>query len=127
MTPEVAPETGSGFSAEKARAAAWFRFLRDEIVAAFEGLETRHGGPQAGRRFDQRTGHRHRTEADDDVRLRGLGGVGEVGLAAREAHMAPAVAVQRLHEHIGGELEVRELEHVADGDVHGREGRHGGR
>jgi len=26
----------------KARAAAWFRSLRDRIVAAFEDLETRH-------------------------------------------------------------------------------------
>ena len=27
------------FDDEKARASAWFRSLRDEIVAAFEGLE----------------------------------------------------------------------------------------
>ncbi len=37
------------FTEEKAKAAAWFRLLRDQIVAAFEGLETRHGGPDAGR------------------------------------------------------------------------------
>ena len=29
----------SGFKEEKARAAAWFGELRDQIVAAFEGLE----------------------------------------------------------------------------------------
>ena len=34
------------FSTEKAMAAAWFRQLRDEIVAAFEGLEENHAtGP----------------------------------------------------------------------------------
>ena len=33
---------------ERARAAAWFRTLRDEIVAAFEGLEASHDtGPFA--------------------------------------------------------------------------------
>ena len=31
------------FTTQKARAAAWFRTLRDEIVAAFEALEVRHG------------------------------------------------------------------------------------
>ena len=36
------------FDAEKARAAAWFRELRDEIVGAFEGLEESHDkGPLA--------------------------------------------------------------------------------
>ena len=35
-------------TAEKARAAAWFRQLRDDIVAAFEGLEDSHAeGPFA--------------------------------------------------------------------------------
>ncbi|KMW60460.1 Coproporphyrinogen III oxidase, aerobic [Candidatus Rhodobacter oscarellae] len=32
------------FDQEKARASAWFRQLRDEIVAAFEALETKSGG-----------------------------------------------------------------------------------
>ena len=32
-----------GMGAERAEAAAWFRHLRDEIVAAFEGLEDRFG------------------------------------------------------------------------------------
>lgn len=36
------------FDSEKARAAAWFRTLRDEIVTAFEGLEDGHdSGPLA--------------------------------------------------------------------------------
>lgn len=35
--------------AEKEQAAAWFRTLRDEIVAAFEGLEDRFGTGPAGR------------------------------------------------------------------------------
>ena len=38
------------FDDRKARAAAWFRSLRDEIVAAFEGLEVSHTtGPLADR------------------------------------------------------------------------------
>ncbi len=37
---------------EKARASAWFRELRDEIVAAFEGLEDMHGGAGAAGRFE---------------------------------------------------------------------------
>ncbi|MDP3960184.1 MAG: oxygen-dependent coproporphyrinogen oxidase [Pseudorhodobacter sp.] len=40
------------FDARKARAAAWFRTLRDQIVAAFEGLEDSHGGPGAAGRFE---------------------------------------------------------------------------
>lgn len=40
------------FDARKARAAAWFRALRDQIVAAFEGLEDSHGGPGAAGRFE---------------------------------------------------------------------------
>lgn len=36
------------FDSEKARAAAWFRSLRDEIVTAFEGLEANHDtGPMS--------------------------------------------------------------------------------
>ena len=36
------------FDTEKARAAAWFRTLRDDIVAAFEQLEANHDtGPMA--------------------------------------------------------------------------------
>ena len=35
------------FGTQKARAAAWFRKLRDDIVAAFEGLEDSHSvGPE---------------------------------------------------------------------------------
>jgi len=40
------------FDARKARAAGWFRTLRDQIVAAFEGLEDSHGGPGAAGRFE---------------------------------------------------------------------------
>jgi len=40
------------FHARKARAAAWFRTLRDQIVVAFEGLEDSHGGPGAAGRFE---------------------------------------------------------------------------
>lgn len=40
------------FDARKARAATWFRALRDQIVAAFEGLEDSHGGPGAAGRFE---------------------------------------------------------------------------
>ena len=36
----------------KARAAAWFRSLRDRIVAAFEDLETRHAAGGAPGRFE---------------------------------------------------------------------------
>ncbi len=32
------------FRSGKGKAAAWFRTLRDEIVAAFEGLEDSHNG-----------------------------------------------------------------------------------
>ena len=41
-TTDTTSATGQDFSAEKSRAAAWFRALRDEIVAAFEGLEDSH-------------------------------------------------------------------------------------
>ncbi|RID91739.1 oxygen-dependent coproporphyrinogen oxidase [Gemmobacter lutimaris] len=37
------------FETRKTRAADWFRSLRDEIVTAFEALETRFGGAAAGR------------------------------------------------------------------------------
>lgn len=37
------------FDPQKTRAAAWFRSLRDEIVTAFEGLETGIGGANPGR------------------------------------------------------------------------------
>ena len=37
------------FDARKARAAAWFRELRDQIVASFEGLEDRFGQGTPGR------------------------------------------------------------------------------
>jgi len=40
------------FDDRKARAAGWFRTLRDQIVAAFEGLEQAHSGDRAPGRFE---------------------------------------------------------------------------
>ncbi|MEH7828293.1 oxygen-dependent coproporphyrinogen oxidase [Gemmobacter denitrificans] len=37
------------FESRKSRASAWFRDLRDQIVTAFEGLETQQGGAAPGR------------------------------------------------------------------------------
>jgi len=42
------------FATRKARAADWFRSLRDRIVTAFEGLEDEAGGPAAPGRFELR-------------------------------------------------------------------------
>ncbi|RVV97447.1 oxygen-dependent coproporphyrinogen oxidase [Mesobaculum littorinae] len=39
--------TAETMAEEKARASSWFRALRDEIVAAFEGIEASHAGPGA--------------------------------------------------------------------------------
>jgi coproporphyrinogen III oxidase len=59
-----------GMDARKAEAAAWFRALRDEIVAAFEGVEDAHGaGPMADRpagRFAVTETRRH-AEAGEDA------------------------------------------------------------
>ena len=41
-----------GFEAEKKTASAWFRTLRDEIVAAFEGLEDSQAGDAPAGRFE---------------------------------------------------------------------------
>lgn len=40
------------FETQKSRVATWFRSLRDDIVAAFEGLEDTQGGDAAPGRFD---------------------------------------------------------------------------
>jgi coproporphyrinogen III oxidase len=40
------------FDTRKARAAAWFRDLRDRIVAAFEAIEDDFGGPAPAGRFE---------------------------------------------------------------------------
>ena len=54
---------------EKAQAAAWFRSLRDEIVAAFETLEdTQDSGPLAGQapgRFEVSETQRKGAEGED--------------------------------------------------------------
>ena len=41
-----------GFEAEKRKASSWFRRLRDEIVASFEGLEDSHNGEGTAGRFE---------------------------------------------------------------------------
>lgn len=57
------------FETEKSRAAAWFRSLRDEIVAAFEGLEQDHSeGPlsaEAPGRFEVSETQRHSEDGSD--------------------------------------------------------------
>lgn len=57
------------FAPQKARAAAWFRALRDEIVAAFEALEDSHAqGPLADRpaaRFELRETRRASEDGSD--------------------------------------------------------------
>ena len=49
----------------KARASDWFRSLRDEIVAAFEGLEDTQGGPEAVGRFEVTETRRTGDEGED--------------------------------------------------------------
>jgi coproporphyrinogen III oxidase len=41
-----------GFEAEKSKASAWFRTLRDDIVASFEGLEDSHASDDPIGRFE---------------------------------------------------------------------------
>ncbi len=57
------------FADKKARASGWFRSLRDEIVAAFEGLEDSHDtGPfadQPAGRFDVSETKRHSDDGSD--------------------------------------------------------------
>ena len=57
------------FETEKATASAWFRSLRDEIVAAFEGLEDSHSdGPfaeMAPARFEVTETRRHAEDGGD--------------------------------------------------------------
>lgn len=58
------------FDTRKAEASAWFRALRDQIIAAFEGIEDAHAsGPLSDRpagRFDV-TPTRRKGEADEDA------------------------------------------------------------
>jgi coproporphyrinogen III oxidase len=53
------------FDERKARAAAWFRQLRDDIVAAFEDLEDRHQSADAAGRFDVSQTKRHSEDGSD--------------------------------------------------------------
>ncbi len=53
------------FDERKARAAAWFRQLRDDIVAAFEDLEDRHQSANAAGRFDVSQTKRHSEDGSD--------------------------------------------------------------
>ena len=53
------------FDERKARAAAWFRQLRDDIVAAFEDLEDRHQSADAAGRFDVSQTQRHSEDGSD--------------------------------------------------------------
>lgn len=53
------------FDERKARAAAWFRQLRDDIVAAFEDLEDRHHSADAVGRFDVSHTKRHSEDGSD--------------------------------------------------------------
>ena len=53
------------FDERKARAAAWFRQLRDDIVAAFEDLEDRHQSADAAGRFDVSQTKRHAEDGSD--------------------------------------------------------------
>ena len=42
----------NGFETEKGKASAWFRTLRDDIVAVFEGLEISHAGTDPVGQFE---------------------------------------------------------------------------
>lgn len=53
------------FSLRKARAADWFRTLRDRIVTAFEDLEIRAQGEIPAGRFDIRPTERHGPNGED--------------------------------------------------------------
>ena len=53
------------FDERKARAAAWFRQLRDDIVVAFEDLEDRHQSADAAGRFDVSQTKRHSEDGSD--------------------------------------------------------------
>ncbi len=54
------------FDARKTQASAWFRQLRDDIVAAFEGLEDSHTGSEApAGRFEVTETKRHADDGGD--------------------------------------------------------------
>jgi coproporphyrinogen III oxidase len=53
------------FDDRKSRASAWFRTLRDEIVATFEALEDAQGGEGAAGRFEVSETRRHSDDGSD--------------------------------------------------------------
>ena len=53
------------FETEKARASAWFRSLRDDIVAAFHALEDRHDGDGPAGRMEVRATRRTAEDGAD--------------------------------------------------------------
>ena len=92
------------FEARKARAAGWFRDLRNEIVAAFEGLEDAHvSGPLSDRdpgRFELRETRRTGPDGGDAGGglmsvLRGGRVFEKVGVNVSEVHGALGAQAQR--------------------------------
>jgi coproporphyrinogen III oxidase len=82
------------FAPRKARAAAWFRQLRDQIVAAFEGLEdTQRSGPTA----DMAAG---RFEVNETTRADGGGGLMSVMRGGRVFEKV-GVNVSEVHGTLG--------------------------
>lgn len=82
------------FDPRKARAAAWFRQLRDQIVAAFEGLEdTQRSGPTA----DMAAG---RFEVNETTRADGGGGLMSVMRGGRVFEKV-GVNVSEVHGTLG--------------------------
>ena len=53
------------FATQKARASAWFRALRDDIVAAFEALEDSHTADTPAGRFEVTDTNRHADDGSD--------------------------------------------------------------
>ena len=84
-----------GMQEEKRKASAWFRALRDRIVAAFEALEERAGGEGPAGRFELRE-----TERDGGAGGGGLmsvmrgGRVFETGVNFSEVHGALGAAAR---------------------------------
>jgi coproporphyrinogen III oxidase len=75
----------------KARASAWFRALRDEIVAAFEAIEADFGGPKPVGQF----------EVTPTIRPDGGGGLMSVMRGGRVFEKI-GVNVSQVHGELGG-------------------------